>query len=56
MSKEDLDKLLEAYPIPENHDLIATVYFGFPVKDFFKVFADLQSPNCITNFYIEKGE
>jgi hypothetical protein len=37
VTKEELEKLFEAYPIPsEGYELCEIVFFNFPAKDFFK--------------------
>lgn len=57
MTKEELEKLFDAYPLPgEGYDLCEIVLFNFPAKDFFKQMMDTNSPNAYGKFLVEKGE
>ncbi|TNV74139.1 hypothetical protein FGO68_gene9547 [Halteria grandinella] len=57
ITKEELEKLFEAYPLPgEGYDQCEIVLFNFPAKDFFKQMMDTSSPNAYGKFLVEKGE
>ena len=56
ISKEDLDKLLDAYPIEAPWEFMETIYLGFPVKDFIKQLQEHSSPNSFKQFFVERGE
>jgi hypothetical protein len=56
VTKEELEKLLEQYPVPADYDYIDTFFLNFGPKDFFKQFCEISSPNSLISFYHDKGE
>lgn len=55
-TKEDLEKLFDAYPVPEGHDAMEYVHLQMPLKDFFKTIIDHSSHHSFFRFNIERGE
>lgn len=56
MTKEELEKLLEQYPVPQDYEQVDMFFMNFGPKDFFKNFCEHTNPNSLVTFYHEKGE
>ena len=55
-TKEDLDKLLEPYPLDQGWEVMEVIYLGIPAKDYMKQLQEHSSQNSFARFFIERGE
>lgn len=56
ISREELEKLLEAYPIPDNHFEMERVALSMSASDFFNNIANHSGLYSIEKFFLERGE
>ena len=56
VTKEELEKLLDQYPVPQDYEQVDVFFLNFGAKDFFKNYCEQTNPNSLVTFYHDKGE
>eukprot|EP00347_Sterkiella_histriomuscorum_P004839 403358890 len=56
ITKDELERLLDPYPIPENYLEMDKVCLAMSVNEFFNQFAVHSGPHSFEKFYFERGE